>query len=235
MSPFFTRVEKVKIGFFFAPLKKRNESNHRCRAHASLPCRASATRPAGCRHDQPLPTGPRHPCRFICFCSSNRTQKCCSPHLPWPWPLPMREDALLKGADRARIASPGPAASFSSHHHLLHLLLFIHLPGRTRRTAASEIARPRLVPSSLGSAPLTHGENSACSVGLAGGRGRGLVRPAAAGAPPSLPLALNCPLPSSPESGRLPAKFGRFIRWICEAIAPSGPKVAALTSRVLPF
>lgn len=137
----------------------------------------------------------------------------------------MREDALLKGADRARIASPGPAASFSSHHHLLHLLLFIHLPGRTRRTAASEIARPRLVPSSLGSAPLTHGENSACSVGLAGGRGRGLVWPAAAGPlPPSLPLALNCPLPSSPESRRLPAKFRRFIRWICEAIAPSGPK-----------
>jgi hypothetical protein len=156
-----------------------------------------------------------------------------------PSRLPMREDALLKGADRARLASPGPAASFSSHHHLLHLLLFIHLPGRTRRTAASEIARPRLVPSPLGSAPLTHGENSACSVGLAGGRGRGLVRPAAAGPlPPSLPpsvlpsIALS---PSSPESRRLPAKFRRFTRWICEAIAPSGPKVAALslTSRVL--
>lgn len=144
----------------------------------------------------------------------------------------MREDALLKGADRARLASPGPAASFSSHHHLL---LFIHLPGRTRRTAASEIARPRLVPSSLGSAPLTHGENSACSVGLAGGRGRGLVRPAAAGPlPPSLlPSIALSPRVPSPEGCRrnldgLSAGFVRRSRHRAQRA-----KVAALTSRVL--
>lgn len=199
---FLHELKKVKIGFFFCPLKKPKRKQSSVPRARTLACRAVRV-----RHAQPAAGTTSH-CRqgpatpVDSFASAVPTVLRSAAHLPWPWPwpLPMREDALLKGADRARIASPGPAASFSSHHHLLHLLLFIHLPGRTRRTAASEIARPRLVPSPLGSAPLTHGENSACSVGLAGGRG--LVRPAAAGPlPPSL-------LPSIALSPRVPSPEG---------------------------